>query len=300
MSIATRQDEPHSIDLMAAQRQLYSEAKRCWALRLLGSIGIAAAAPIIVLAWDTAGPWLGAVAGMWLIAARFVFRPREQTSNDRAAMVQEEFDTYVLAIPWNPACGDHLQPQQRAAATRRHFSRHESERRAALQRWYPDTGALRRPYDTLVCQQSNLSWTSQLHTEWTVVLTGFAVLLVLLGAVLALQMGLSFGQWLLALFAPTLPAIVDVADEWELHRRRAELQGAADRDARARWTSAIEGTAEVSVQDCRNIQDSILRLRREPVLVPERFYSMRKRAFETDMQSAAQEFVDAGQHAGLV
>lgn len=300
MSIFTRQNEPHSIDLMAAQRQLYSEAKRSWSFRLLGSTGIAAVAPVIVLTWDAAGVWITSVASLWLLTSRFVTRPHERVANGRGATVQEEFDTYVLDLPWNPACGERLRPQLRASATRRHFKRRAGERRAALEDWYPETGKLRHPYDALVCQQSNLAWTSQLHKEWTGMLVGFAVLLSALDIALCLHLEMSLAQYLLALAIPTVPALVDVADEWDLHRQRAELHSAADSDARARWAAAVDGSATVTIEDCRSVQDSIIRLRREPVLVPNRYYQMRKGAFETDMQSAALDLVEAGERAGLV
>lgn len=298
MTIAARQNEPGNIDRMAAARQLYSRAKRAWTLRMLGSIGIAAASPFVALWAEHAGEWLGAIAGGWIVISRFLARPYEHSVATRAADIQEGFDVKVLEVPWNPALGAPPPVQLVVSAARRHFKRNADKRRAALADWYADTGTVTPPHDALMCQRANLGWSGRLHAEWATLLIIALVVWAVVGIVVGIVEEFSLSRYLVALLLPSLPALVDAIDVSEEHRRHVRRRAAAERTAHAEWDAAMAGTKPLVLADVRLIQDSIWQLRREPIRVPNWYYELRKGAFETDMRTSASTLLSEATQSG--
>src|SRR4051794_23247686 len=99
--IPTKQNEPKQIQRLAAQRQLYSRAKSIFAVQMVVSAPVAIAWSLLVLR----NPSLKAAAAFWGVAATgldlFWLNPWHKRLREQAAKVQEEFDCYVLELPWN-------------------------------------------------------------------------------------------------------------------------------------------------------------------------------------------------------
>jgi SMODS-associating 4TM effector domain len=299
MSITTRQNEPNSIDLLAAQRQLYTDAKRARRVRMLGSVGIAAASPFIVLFSDQAGKWLGAAAGAWIVLSRVVLRPAEQRRSALGAAAQEEFDTYVLGLPWNDSRRPRPSAHRISSATRRYFRRSNRGRRLALTDWYSDPQTAKPPYDVLLCQLANLSWSARLHGEWTNLMGAAIAIWIVLGVVVGQLEGLSLLDYLVALLLPSLPAAIDVLDAHDAHRRHVAKRDEAEARAAQLWEEGVSGRSTASIADCRLIQDAIWELREEPIVVPDWYYRLRRKAFEADMQSVSDRLIEEARRSGL-
>ena len=129
-SIAARQNGPWSIQLLAAQRQLYSESKRwrrlrAWSVTAMALIGVGATlfAPDLL---KILGP-VGAVFGVAQWLASVVEKQRTKTAAD----VQEQFDTSVYPLDWNPVLGAKADAEEVIGAA----SRFKGDR-AKLLNWY--------------------------------------------------------------------------------------------------------------------------------------------------------------------
>ena len=93
------------------------------------------------------------------------------------------------------------------------------------------------------------------------------------------------------------PALIDVVDTWDQHRRHTEHRAVAELRARTAWHEGMTNAVPVKTDDCRQIQDMIFDERREPLWVADWFYNLRKDTYEADMQSAAQTLIaEAARH----
>jgi hypothetical protein len=243
-------------------------------------VGLAAAVPVVVLWWADGGRWLGAAAGLWMLLSRWPLREIERRAIDTAADVQEQFDSYVLGLPRNGLRGTKVGPMAVEAAARRHLRRDRAEREAELHDWYPDRGA---PLDAVACQQVNVGWSARLHHEWAMVL--IAVIAVWAGVVVALAVaqGVSLTDFLVAVFLPSMPALVDAMESVDGNRHAAESCAAVEVEIAG--APPAEGADGVLARS-RSVQDEIWALRRQGVLVPDLYYRWRHTAYEQDSRRA--------------
>lgn len=298
MTIQERQSEDRMVDLLAAQRQMYRDAKRLRRVRLVASIGLALLAPVLVVWWKDATAVLGAAAAVALILNRAFLGPWELQRRQQAVAIQEEFDTYVLDLP-STAVDPPVSPQVTAAATRRYHQRGGSHRREKLRRWYPDTGSLPHPFDSLACQRVSLSWTSRLHTEWAWIVLATATGWFLVGVAVALQQDLQLSEYLVQLFLPAAPAFLDALDCRDLHMQRADRIRGAEEFAAAAWREGIK-SRKLPVRACRQVQDRIRAVRDVAADVPDFYYETRRSAFEADMQAACDHLISEASHKGVI
>jgi hypothetical protein len=284
--ISTRQNEQANLHLLAAQRQLYQQAKALLRLQSAGNLGLAAAAPMVALVSTPSGHWLGMIGAIWLLASRWPARPVTLARVRMAADIQEQFDTEVFGLPWNGLKGDRVVPHLRAAAQRRHLARHGDDRLESLRDWYPDPSDLRPPLDILACQGTNSGWNARLYGEYAAVLTGLLIVLVVSGLSVALVAKLLLVDYLVAIVLPSTPAFVEVADSIVACREQATGWAAVDRAITRAWEEETQTPGSLSVARCRAIQDQIWDLRRTGPPIPSWYYDLRRRAHEHDAVSA--------------
>ena len=159
-NLASRQNQADILDMLAAQRQLYLEAKSIVKWRTVVVI-LLASIPIIThfihgleeLEWTTLIP---------LVFVSFIFpialKRWEKSKVLLAASIQEKIDTTLFDLPWTThvAIGKPIDLQITSAAARFRGDR------ALLNDWYsniPDT--LEHATAVLRCQQINLWWDSE-------------------------------------------------------------------------------------------------------------------------------------------
>ncbi len=280
-SIGTRQNAPWSIDLLAAQRQLYIEAKRWRRRRAYAVAGVAlAGAGTAILAPEMlrfVGP-LGAIAATAQWLASLVEKQRTKT----AAIVQEQFDTEVLQLDWNSTLGSQVDAEDVVAAS----SRFKGDR-SKLTDWYTVPDGLARPLDVLLCQRSNLRWDAALRRAYANTITAGAVGLLLTIVAAGLVRNLAATSLGLAILSAS-PALLFVADGVNGHRRHGSAQLDLKRRVEATWAAAIADRSRVQPADLRSIQDGIFLLRSTAPTVPDRFYWSKRDQFESETKAANQ------------
>lgn len=194
-SIAARQNLPWSVELLAAQRQLYSEAKRwrclrAWSVAMMTVIGVGTT----LLAPDLLEV-VGLVATVLLIALWFTSNLEKQRART-AANIQEQLDTSVYPLDWNPILGAKPDAEDVVAAA----SRFKGDR-AKLNNWYSIPDGVPRPLDILLCQRSNLRWDATLRRSYANTIVAGLLMLFLAILVAGLVQRLSLGEFLLALLS---------------------------------------------------------------------------------------------------
>jgi len=280
-SITTRQNEPWSLRLLAAQRQLYREAKhwqqlRSWSVICSAGIGVLVAIFVPSLLYIL-GPIGAAVAIAQWVALQLIRRRTKL-----AAATQEEFDTAVFPLPWNATLATKPDPEDVIAAD----ARFKGDRSKLLD-WYTVPAGAGYPYDILLSQRTNIRWDSVLRQSYAGAVLACLIVLVLLLAGICLAKGLSLGESVLA-FLPSVGAILLGVETVRSHRQHANDQHGLKSQIETTWTKAVRNPRSVKTTDLRSIQDCIYRFRTLAPPVPEMFYWRNRDRYERETQLAVE------------
>ncbi|MGE3271322.1 MAG: S-4TM family putative pore-forming effector [Chloroflexota bacterium] len=278
-SIAARQNLSANIDLLAAQRQLYSEAKqlrrvRAWSVAAMAVIGVA----VPFVASDLVKG--AGVVGFIVTVVQWIIGIIEKRRTKMAATVQEQFDTSVFPLPWNSVLGNRVDPEDLVAAARR-FTGDRND----LMNWYRIPTETPRPLDILLCQRSNLRWDAALRRTYALAVVAGLVGLYAVIVAVALWADLSRVE-----FASTIVSTAGVllfgADTVWTHYQHSAAQLDLKRKVEAACERARGRKRSLTVADVRAIQTEIYRQRVTALTVPDYFYWKRREQFELEMREA--------------
>ena len=101
--IAMRQNEDNSIAMLAAQRQLYRDAKKYNTVAVALSVWIPFALAVILLFIPENTEWRYAsyILSIVSMVFSFVIDKYIEKKKQLAAFIQQKFDVYVYEIPWD-------------------------------------------------------------------------------------------------------------------------------------------------------------------------------------------------------
>lgn len=267
MSIQEKQNLPESLEKLAAQRFLYSCAKKMRNISIL-LILLVAIIGLIASVTEKQGflqyvPVLALL--IWFLDQQF-FKKGESRYKAEAATVQEDFDCFVLDLPWplhkglqrpTPDC-----VRQLAAAV---ASKPEAFEK--LKNWYAPEAIPRDPILSRVrCQQTSCWWDVNLRRRWNAVLKWSFWVFVVLVLFLSVVTGIT----VLKLIAITASNIRILA--WGLGEINDQDEAIARVDRIHRYISNLCEEREISLNDVRRVQDEIFEHRRLNPPVPDWFY----------------------------
>jgi hypothetical protein len=268
--IPRRQDEENLVELRAAARIAHNQADAIRLNRTIGTTGLAVLAPVFTLVLPGAGVPLAVVAALWLIVARIYLKAREKTQRAKATTYQELYDTQLFDLPWDTVlAGDRQAVQQEidAAAPRPRADRDY--------KWYENVPAVPWPVDALACQAQNLLWGRKNHQGYARFLTGLLVALIALALLEGYLTDLSLADFALQLFAPLVPAFLDLAELPQAHRAAQKNKNKLEHTIQTLIRHHVNGHP-ASRDDCRSVQDKIFELRNNDPTVPTWFHTIRR------------------------
>ncbi|WP_406350952.1 S-4TM family putative pore-forming effector [Streptomyces sp. NBC_01635] len=268
--IPRRQDEEDLVELRAAARIAHNQADAIRLNRTIGTIGLAVLAPVFTLILPGASVPLAVVAALWLIVARIYLKGREKTQRAKATAYQELYDTQLFDLPWDTVLvGDRQAVQQEIddAAPRPRVDRDY--------KWYENVPAVPWPVDALACQAQNLLWGRKNHQGYARFLTGLLVALIALALLEGYLMDLSLADFALQLFAPLVPALLDLAELPQAHRAAQKNKNELEHTIQTLIRNHVTGRP-AGREDCRSVQDKIFELRNNDPTVPTWFHTIRR------------------------
>lgn len=286
-AIANAQNEGRNLELLLAQRRLYSRAKIWTFVRGVGIGLIAVAAPLSAAFWEPFAVWAAAVAAGWYILNCLAFRRLERYNATRGATAQELFDVTVFGMPTIAVREPRLLPEDVA----RIVGRGSPRRRQAildekLRNWYPIRTNVPGRVAIAIAQRGNLAYTRRLlqshATLWLWLLCGWAVIAI----AIALYFEFSLATFLLAVVLPVMPPLVDAWDEFSQIRvagREREALANEIQDA-----IKADGTSPIAPQQLLTWQGQLFALRRDSPLVPDWLYWLLRERAEAEMSEAAE------------
>lgn len=266
--------------LWKAYSRGYDLAGRWHTARVTGTSALALLAPIIAFWWPHTTDRIAVIAGVWLLMARAVFAPAEDWERNRAVNSQELFDTYVFELSWNASLAGRAPAEETIDKAAR------NKRGAAPTNWYADTEDLPRPLDVVLSQRSSAAWGRATHFAYAIILISLGAALLVAGVIVGAAAHVGLTNYVLRLFLPTVPALLDTIDlsraHWATSQRKARIEAAAD----DLWATGVRTLSAVTVADCRQLQDQSYELRRHGPRVATWLYKLRHDSDEQAMRNA--------------
>lgn len=290
--ISTEQDREQQLMRLAAQRQLYSTAKRIFSAQLILSGPIAAASALLSVMLPDLKGYI-ALWGILVVASDlFWLTPWQKRLRESGAKIQEAFDCHVLGLPWNDLKAGNLPDPE---LVKEHCIKYQAwaSSMPPLNKWYaPEVDDLPIHIGRIACQRSNCWWDSKQrrqYAQWIIGGVGLAFIVFLL---LSLGYKLTLDDFLLKVMAPLSPAFLLGFRQFSEHMEAAARLDKLKVHAEELWESALSGTPEISITArSRNLQDEIFENRKRSPFVFDGVFKRLHTGYEIQMSHGISELV---------
>ncbi|WP_454758807.1 S-4TM family putative pore-forming effector [Caulobacter segnis] len=290
--ISERQNQQRQIDLRKASGRSYDDASNLMMIQIGLTVGMPLLGALLALALPDARPYVAALA-LVLTVVDVAWLDRSQKNLLKlAAKFGEEFDCYVLDLPWDRfAVGARPEPEERERAVRRYDR--SRRKKFKLSDWYSDA-ATEAPIHLarLMCQRANLRYDSQLRLAYSrSILVASFLLLASLVLVAAVQ-NLTFKDALLVL-TPATPILTWSWKEYYRHRDTAAQLQILMQQARTVWDDALSGGCgpDQCLLKAREFQGAIFARRASAPLIFPWVYGAKRAELEDEMEAASYNFL---------
>ncbi|EME68724.1 hypothetical protein H261_16897 [Paramagnetospirillum caucaseum] len=292
MSIVQKQEIPENVELLAAQRNLYSRAKNIIGFQMLLSIPIAICAAITTIVKPEFKGYVAIWGILVVVFDLFVFTPWVKRLRDSAARIQELFDINVLGLDWNEiSVGKKPEREMIHEEAERHGLSDEDT--SGLREWYPVViDSVPEIFGIIISQRSNVWWDARMRRKYTfsvrVFMAGIAFVLIGYG----LYEKKDMFEFLAYVFAPLASTYVFG------YRQMTEHGDAADRLDKLKelsekiWADAVAGGDAGAVKlKCRTLQDQIFDHRKKNPPIFDFLFRWFRGKHEALMNKTAKELV---------
>ena len=280
--INLRQNEDRSIMMLAAQRQLYSDAKCLNNLAVVLSVLIPFGMSFVLLFVSEDSP-LGIASYIVSIVSAiiaFIVDGAINRKRELAASIQQGFDIYVYAMPWDSRLFGNENTHNNEIAAYSKKIMNNPKNKAELYNWYsPAIEGKPLLEAILTCQRENVWWDTGLRKRFK---TASIIIVV---AMCAIVFGIGIGQdenvtkllWRFAFVAPMIEWLLGtIAQINEDVRTLNEL----DNNVRAKSTRTME--------ELQDIQKMLFDHRKKCFPIPNIVYAIFKNNDEDNAHRTAQ------------
>lgn len=292
MSINQKQNSGEQIEMLAAQRQLYSSAKRIMGVQMILAGPVAVTATLIGIFFPEFKNY-AALLGITILVLDLVFlNPLQKKLRSQGALVQEAFDTKVLDIVWNEIKVGKKPEPELIHEYARVFGR-DKVKLDMLRNWYPaDTQRLPVDWGRIVCQRANIWWDSKLRRRYANSVLAVLVLLAIVLVWFGFGKAMDVTDFVMKVAVPLAALYKLGVSQFIEHRDAADRLDKLKDHAEKIWSEAINGAGiDVLKAKSRNLQDEIFDGRkRNPPIFDFIFFIFRNR-HEEQMNRGAQALI---------
>lgn len=290
-NIAAVQNTDKEIQRLAAQRQLYSTAKKLFIFQLILSIPVAILTTFFAIAFPTMKGWVAVWGIVVSIICKAWLTPWQKELQANAAKIQEVFDCDVLQIHWNEIkVGRVPEPE----LVKKYSDKYQAEKMPTLRDWYPiKVSDLPLHVGKVICQRSNCWWDSAQRRQYAnIIITGLGILF-FIAAVIALKKNFGLLDFVLNVLIPFFPAILFGVQQYHDHKETANRLDAIRAHFESLWKEILSGSISRKrlEEKTRNLQDEIYDNRRKSPLVFDKIFKMLRTDYENQMNYAASEYI---------
>ena len=292
--ITSRQNDEKQLIRLAAQRQLYTEAKRLEAFRTLLAVPL-------VLVWAGLAavfPALQPYAAAWGISIALIdiacLSPLERLLQRKAAKVQELFDCDILHMNWRQLrVGRRPDSEDVAEAANKY--RRKDPFLSSLVNWYPaQISEVSLPLARLICQRTNCWWDAKLRLRYANNALAIVALLSIVVVLLGLLGNFTMESFVLNILAPLLPAFVWSIRQYSEQREYATVSDRLKQYSEDLWERALATNIPSDELDAqsRELQDEIYDRRCRGPLIFDWIYSLLRREYEEQANVGASAMIE--------
>jgi hypothetical protein len=289
------QNLPDSIDKLAAQNQLYSDAKKQLGLFLIMSVVVILVLnllmkPMMIEDWLGLGKMYDitnciAIYALALSIYEILFlKGYVQSRKEKAAKIQEDFDCTVYNLNWNSLlCGERICASEIDKYSRKYESKGKSRDRFID--WYtPEINQVSGNKQILLCQKENLGWDVAQRKSYMKFMVIVMLLTLTLSLVSALLTEVSVNILILSVIIPTWPifsfTIQNIIDNKAAISDKTNLKSA---------TEVVERSQQPSIKYTRQIQDLIYLNRRNNNLIFDWYYNFYRESNQKGISYASKK-----------
>lgn len=279
--IGLRQNEERSIEMLAAQRELYGEAKIFNCLSVSMSVWIPFVLSIVLLFIPVDSPLrvISYILSITSAILSFIIDKVVRDKKKLAAMIQQKFDIYVYRMPWNERIfGKNKNLNDQIVIYSKKILNNYQEREA-LTNWYASSIDEKEIIEAiLACQRENVCWDVGLRKRFV---KGISLIIVLL-CTLVFMMGIVCNESILKLLCRL--AYITPMVKWLLStvsQLRIDINDLDELD------NSINESTIKSMEDLQDIQKCIFDHRIKSYIIPDFIYKIFKDSDEDRMSRIA-------------
>jgi hypothetical protein len=292
-TISQDQNTSRQLERLAAQRYLYSTAKRLLTGQLFLDLVSPIVLAIIVALFPDFGIY-GALIALLILVSDFYLESLQSSNREQAAGVQELFDCELLDLQCHDLIARNIPDTIEIMEAAEKYKRSDPTYKA-LKDWYsPEVDALPLYLARLICQRINCLWDVQLRQKYLQWVGAIFFILCVIVITVALIRGLTVGNFLLVVVAPLLPALGWIIRELRGQNEAIRRKDALKRYAEELWMDAIK--KHVAVEEVerksRVLQDQIYSNRCNNPLILDAFYKRLLPKDEAKMNRSAKELAE--------
>jgi SMODS-associating 4TM effector domain len=290
--ITTIQNSQKQLERLAAQRELYSSAKRLFNLQLVGNILVPLTLSFISAFHGNFSVYVAIYGICFFVVDTLLVEPGIKLRKSKAAKVQELFDSDVLELPKSPfkTVADITVEEILTSYDAHRKIQSNIER---IKNWYNvNLDGLNVSVARLICQRINYSWECRLRRAYGNLLKIINVLLPLIVVGVALFAGLEINQ-LMLIGGGLLPLFRFVTKQYQENKESGERLMKLNNHFDSVWEKVILGKIDKDElkETARRIQDEIFDNRTKSPLIPDTFYRLYRPKEEALMGKSAASLV---------
>lgn len=288
-NIATKQNEQTFIDRLAAQRHLYSKAKRLSNLLFVVCVLVPVLLAIAKVVFPDCVNLPKVIVVYSVVATLLRIWLKDLTTERKllAARIQQLFDCDLFGLQWNKAlCGPMPKPEEVHRETK-------GASYNKLQNWYePIVSRLPLSVGALVCMRTNVVYDQSLRKSYSTlcyVLTALAII-----AVATLGMLNNTGMWDAFLYGivPLMPLVTWGIDLYKQHKANYKALCNIEPIIEDGLNQA-KNSHDVGQRTLEEIQNFIFLHRKTSYLIPDLFYKMNRKRNEAAAYYGAEKVCES-------
>lgn len=279
--IRSRQNEEHSIEMLAAQRKLYNDAKAVNWISTALSVWIPFILSILLVfviqnnPLETISYIISIISMLISLCIDSYIKKRKEL----AASVQQKFDVYVYQMPWNERLFGKNRNLNHAIAEHSKLIMSKEDEKKALYDWYTPVVDEKSINDgILVCQRENQWWDVGIRKRYRLA----CCISIIIMTVIVFGMGIIRNEeavkllWRFAFIVPMVQWLIDTVKQ--LNEDIDNLKG---------MDEMINDESSKSMDDLQDIQAKIYEHRKGCFAIPDFFYNVFKENDEDNAHRAA-------------
>lgn len=299
--ISELQNGDKQLELLAAQRQLYSFAKSIQVFQIILSIPVPILLSLLTIAYPALKVYSGLYGFIITLTDLWIISPYQQRTKKVAATIQELFDCTVLQIDWcKLKVGEKPEPETIIAASSKYKSSHKNF--IKLRDWYPTlVDEIPLHLGRIVCQRTNCYWDGNLRKRYASIVVFILVIFTISLFLISLHKGTSLEEFLLVVLFPLMPALVFGFRETRDNLKTAQKLSEIRKHCESLWERLITSSVDTQTAylESRLLQNEIYDNRRNSPLIFDIIYNRLKSDYEERMNKGAEYFVYEAKRNGI-